>query len=65
VKKLEELIAEAEALLDAEKEKLELPENVSDYLKLEEIQQTIFEYEEKLMEYMQEWEELSILLSEA
>jgi len=64
VKKLEEMIAETESHLSAEKEKLELPENVSDYLKLEEIQQSINTYEEKLTEFMQEWEELSILLSE-
>ena len=50
--------------IDSEKEKLELPENVSDYLKLEEIQQMIFEYEEKLSELMQEWEELSLILSQ-
>lgn len=65
VKKLEELIAETESLIEAEKEKLELPENVSDYLRLEEIQQVIFEYEGKLLELMQEWEELSLLLSQA
>ncbi len=64
VKKLEELIAETEALIEAEKEKLNLDDNVSDYLKLEEIQQGIFAYEEKLLEYMQEWEELSNLLSQ-
>ena len=64
VKRLEELIAETEALIEAEKEKLNLDENVSDYLKLEEIQQEIFAYEEKALEYMQEWEELSNLLSQ-
>ena len=62
--RLEELIAETEALIEAEKEKLNLDENVSDYLKLEEIQQVIFEYEEKLSELMQEWEELSLILSQ-
>ena len=59
------MIAETEGLLDKEKEKLEFPENVTDYLKLEEIQQTIFAYEEKLLELMQEWEELSLLLAES
>lgn len=57
LEKLELEIAAVEEELEKRKEELELPENASDYTKLQDIQKQIDEAEDKLLNLMEEWEE--------
>ncbi len=56
LEKLEIEISELEVKIDALKEQLQLPENTSNYTKLQEIQESIDEAEERLLELLEEWE---------
>ncbi len=57
LEKLEQAIAESEDKLDGLKVQLEAPENASDYEKLQSIQESIDNEEERLLSLMSEWEE--------
>lgn len=57
LEKLESQIAAVEEELEQLKEKLNLPQNASDYTLLQEIQSKIDANEEKLLSLMEEWEE--------
>ena len=59
IKKAEEKIALLEELIEGLKTEQTLPENQTDYLKLQEIQGEIDEAEEKLLLAMAEWESLA------
>ena len=59
INKLEEELAEREAVLDELKQELLRPEYQSSYSKLTEIQNQIEEVEEQVMVTMEQWEELS------
>lgn len=56
LEKLENEISELENELEVLKEQLQLPENVTNYAKLQEIQENIDKGEEKLLGLMEEWE---------
>lgn len=57
LEKLELEIASVEETLETLKKELALPENASDYAKLQDIQSQIDAEEEKLLSLMEEWEE--------
>lgn len=59
IKKAEEKIALLEELIAGLKTEQALPENQTDYLKLQEIQGEVDEAEEKLLDAMAEWESLA------
>ncbi|MBR5407053.1 MAG: ABC-F type ribosomal protection protein [Lachnospiraceae bacterium] len=54
-KKMEEQMAALEADIDVKKAELEAPENASDYVKLQDIQNEIDKMEEELLSLMSEW----------
>lgn len=56
LEKLETEISGLEGKIDMLKEQLQLPENSSNYTKLQEIQESIDESEERLLELLEEWE---------
>lgn len=58
IKAIEEQIVEHEQVIEDQEPRLYDPENVNDYTKLQEINQTIKENEEAIEELMEEWEEL-------
>ena len=57
--KLEENIENVESEISKEKDELVNPEYASAYTKLSEIQERIDSLEEQLMEYMEQWEEIT------
>ena len=59
IKKLEELIAECEAKIEETNSLLQSPEIVTDYVKVSELSTELDEYQNKLLEYMEEWDTLS------
>ncbi len=59
LKKAEDAIASLEIELEALKAEINKDENISDYIKLSELQEKIDETEMKLLEKMEEWESLS------
>lgn len=61
--KCEETIAKLESEIDDINAKLLLEENISDYVKLTELQALLAEFEEKLTAEYEKWEELSEKLS--
>ncbi|MCR5734782.1 MAG: ABC-F family ATP-binding cassette domain-containing protein [Lachnospiraceae bacterium] len=61
IKKLEAEIEQCEAQIEEKKEKLSLPENATDYVKLADIQNEIDLLEERLLKIMEEWDELNAL----
>lgn len=58
IKKAEEKISELEKRSKELSEALELPENISDYVKLSELQNELVQTEDELMQAMEEWERL-------
>ncbi len=56
-KKIEEEIEKLEADIDARNAELQDPDNASDYVKLQDIQNEIDKMEEKLLELMAEWDD--------
>lgn len=62
--KIEESITEIEEGIEAEKKEMVNPEYASAYSKLSEIQLNIDSLEEKLMEYMEQWETVTKELEE-
>ncbi|TFB13693.1 ABC transporter ATP-binding protein [Filobacillus milosensis] len=58
IKSIEEQISEHEQIIEQEEPKLYENENVNDYTKLQEINATIKQSEDKLEELMEEWAEL-------
>lgn len=57
--RLEALMEECDAKTAQLKEEMSLPENSSDYVKLNELQQEVDRQEELSLTYLEEWEELS------
>ena len=58
IAKLEEKIAALETEIDTLKAELQLDENLSDYVKLQELNEKTEEKEEELLNLMEQWEEL-------
>ena len=59
IQKAEEKIALLEEQIEGLKTELSLPENLADYLKLQELSEELELLEEKLLNAMAEWEELN------
>ncbi len=65
IKKIEEQLETCETELQKQKDELQNPELTSDYVRLQEIQNSIDEREEQLLSLMSEWDELQSMLTEA
>ncbi len=63
IKRKEEQLEECETKLQQLKDELQNPELVSNYIRLQEIQNDIDEREEQLLDFMAEWDELQSLLT--
>ncbi len=59
LEKLEELIEQAEVEMQAKKDEIMNPENASDYVKLQSLQDEADLLEEKILEYMEEWDSIN------
>ena len=59
IKKMEEQMASLEENIEKKKEELANPDNASDYMKLQDIQNEIDSMEEELFLLMEEWDELT------
>lgn len=63
IKKIEEQLETCEAEIQKQKEELQNPELASDYVRLQEIQSSIDNGEEQLLQLMSEWDELQSLIT--
>jgi len=58
IRKLEESLAQCDAIIGRLQAELALPENVSDYIRLTELQKQLSEQEELHLAYLEEWDKL-------